>query len=196
MRGFERRGRGLPPWEIGRPQQEFVRLADADEISGSVLDIGCGTGENALYLASRGHEVLGVDASPTAIEVARGKGRQRSSTAKFLVWDALELKGLNRTFDTVIDSGLLHTFVSSEERRSLYTASLAAVLSPGGNLLMLESSEYLRGMFPRVKQQHIRTAFGEGWRINYIRSAIYEISTGSVSAWLASVTRLEDGGPR
>jgi 2-polyprenyl-3-methyl-5-hydroxy-6-metoxy-1,4-benzoquinol methylase len=79
------RVRGAPPWDIGRPQASLVRLAEAGEIAGSVLDVGCGTGENALYLATRGHEVLGVDAAPVAIERATTKARDRGIEAEFIV---------------------------------------------------------------------------------------------------------------
>ena len=68
---------GPPPWEIGRPQPAFVALEEAGEIVGDVLDVGCGTGENALYLANRGHEVWGVDGVPAAIERARQKAAER-----------------------------------------------------------------------------------------------------------------------
>ncbi len=48
---------GIPPWDIGRPQKEFIRLAEEGEISGKVLDAGCGMGEHALYLAGLGLDV-------------------------------------------------------------------------------------------------------------------------------------------
>ncbi|MGZ4914859.1 MAG: class I SAM-dependent methyltransferase [Halobacteriota archaeon] len=66
---------GTPPWDIGHPQREFVQLEEADEIKGSVLDVGCGTGENALYLAERGHEVWGVDFSPPCHRESTQQGR-------------------------------------------------------------------------------------------------------------------------
>jgi ubiquinone/menaquinone biosynthesis C-methylase UbiE len=71
--------------------------------AGDVIDVGCGTGENAVYLASRGLTVVGLDAAPTAIARAQEKARQRSSSAAFLVADALALEGLGRTFDAAID---------------------------------------------------------------------------------------------
>ena len=82
----------MPPWDIGRPQQEFVRLEEAGEIQGSVLDIGCGTGENALYLAGLGHDVWGIDSAPLAIEKAKAKARKRGLKATFLVFNALKLQ--------------------------------------------------------------------------------------------------------
>jgi SAM-dependent methyltransferase len=66
---------GRPPWDIDGPQPAFRGLVDRDAVSGTVLDIGCGTGEHALFFASRGIDVLGVDVSPVAIARARPRGR-------------------------------------------------------------------------------------------------------------------------
>lgn len=109
-------GGRVPPRDIGRPQGEFVRLAQAGEIAGTILDVGCDAGENALYLASLGHKVCGgVECSPLAIEKAKRKTVERDLEATFLVWDALELYPLGRKFDTVIDSGLCHVFSDQEQ---------------------------------------------------------------------------------
>ena len=75
---FEEAYHGIPPWDIGRAQREFVRLEESGEISGAVLDVGCGTGENALFLAARGHDVWGVDSAPSAIAIARRRATSRS----------------------------------------------------------------------------------------------------------------------
>src|SRR3990172_6380518 len=80
---------GRPPWDIGRPQIEFKRMAEAREITGRVLDVGCGTGENALYIATLGHKVSGIDISPLAIRRAEVKARERGLDVQFEVWDAL-----------------------------------------------------------------------------------------------------------
>jgi 2-polyprenyl-3-methyl-5-hydroxy-6-metoxy-1,4-benzoquinol methylase len=69
---------GAPPWDIYRPQKEFVQLEEAGEIVGLVLDIGCGTGENALFLASQGHTISGIDCSPIAIKSAQSKAEGAS----------------------------------------------------------------------------------------------------------------------
>lgn len=126
-------GGRVPPWDVGRPQGEFVRLAQGGEITGTVLDVGCGTGENALYLASLGHKVWGVDSSPLAIEKAKRKALERDIEATFLVWDASELHRLGRKFDTVIDSGLFHVF--SDQERRVFARSLAAIVRGGGTNL-------------------------------------------------------------
>ncbi|MGZ4902783.1 MAG: class I SAM-dependent methyltransferase, partial [Halobacteriota archaeon] len=160
---------GTPPWDIGHPQREFVQLEEADEIKGSVLDVGCGTGENALYLAERGHEVWGVDFTPRAIEKARDKAAQRHLNVTFLVGDALQLGALGRDFDTVIDSGLFHTL--SDEERPLFANSLADVLRREGTYFMLCFSELEPGSYGprRVTQAEIRETFAHGWHIKYIR---------------------------
>jgi methylase of polypeptide subunit release factors len=103
MIGFDSAYLGVPPWDIGRPQLEIIRLGEEGGIHGSVLDYGCGTGENALYLARKGHEVWGVDASPNAIRKAEANAIVKSTAAKFLIVDALDLNGVGRTFETVID---------------------------------------------------------------------------------------------
>ena len=71
--GFDAAYEGTPPWEIGRPQPALVELVDAGLVTGPVLDVGCGTGELALLVASRGSDATGVDTSPRAIGIARQK---------------------------------------------------------------------------------------------------------------------------
>ena len=124
-----------PAWDIGRPQPAFDRLAKAGNLVGSVLDAGCGTGEHALLAASLGHEVVGVDLSAKAIELAMTKAATRGVEARFLVADALRLVDLGEQFDTVLDCGLFHVFDDDERER--YVDSLAAVVSPGGRYHML-----------------------------------------------------------
>src|SRR3954469_20585093 len=97
---FETEYQGMAPWDISAPQPAFVSLEEVGLIRGSVLDVGCGTGENALYLASRGHEVWGLDFVPVAIERATGKAQERGLSVHFQVGDALKLDQLGRTCDT------------------------------------------------------------------------------------------------
>ncbi len=192
MEFFEKAYQGRPPWDIGRPQREFVRLEETGKISGDVLDVGCGTGENALYLAGQGHDVWGVDGIPAAIETSRRKAKERDLSATFLVKDALHLHELGRTFDSVIDSGLFHTLSDPDRPRFIW--NLSRVLKPGGGYFMLAFSELEpAGYGPRrVTQQEIRDTFTDGWRIDEIRAAVFESHTrpeGS-RAWLSSITRV------
>jgi len=107
----------------------------ADRIAGSALDAGCGTGENALFFASRGQKVLGIDFLADPITIAKRKAADRGLTATFLVMDALALKELPEVFDSAIDSGLFHVF--SDDDRRQYVEGLASVLKPGGRLFLL-----------------------------------------------------------
>ena len=99
---------GTAPWDIGRPQPAFISLATSQQIRDPVLDVGCGTGENVLYIAGLGFDVTGVDSARAAIETAREKAKRRNVRANFRVVDALDLACLGTTFETVIDSGLFH----------------------------------------------------------------------------------------
>jgi 2-polyprenyl-3-methyl-5-hydroxy-6-metoxy-1,4-benzoquinol methylase len=106
---------GQPPWDIGKPQKPFIDVAD--QISGSVLDAGCGTGDTALFLAAQGHHVTGIDFIEEPINRARRKVAERGVQATFLVMDALTLKDWAGRFDNVIDSGLFHVFSDEDRRR-------------------------------------------------------------------------------
>ena len=188
---FDSAYRGTPPWEIGRPQKEFVELVRRGEISGSVLDIGCGTGEHALFFAGEGYEVWGIDSVPLAIQKAREKAAGRGLKVHFLVMNALDLTSLNRKFDTVTDSGLFHTL--SDEDRTVFVNNLAAILSPAGKYFMLCFSELEPGGYGprRITEREIRESFRDGWSINYIRPAIFESRTRAEGshAWLSSISK-------
>src|ERR1700676_3045458 len=133
------------PWDIGRPQPVFVRLADQGPLRGRLLDSGCGTGEQTLLAASRGADAMGIDVSPRAIERARAKAAERSLTARFEVADALRLDDLGLTFDTIVDSGVLHVFDDADRAR--YVASLASVLRDGGHCHLICFSDRQPGTF-------------------------------------------------
>src|SRR4051812_32598289 len=123
---------GPPPWDIGRPQSVVVDLAETDGFVGRVLDVGCGTGDNAIFLARRGFDVVGIDLAERAIERAIEKCQGVARAPRFLVADALELARLNTTFDTVLDCGFFHTL--TDDGRTIYLHGLAELLPPGAVL--------------------------------------------------------------
>jgi len=192
-----------PPWDLGRPQPAFVRLAGEGLLTGQVLDVGCGTGEQTLLAASSGADALGVDVSPLAVKQARGKAAARGvpaaaggqiGSARFEVADALSLEDLGLTFDTVIDSGLFHVF--NDDDRARYVASLASVLRPGGHLYLMCFSNRQPGEFGprRVSQDELQAAFGAGWTILGIQADTFASNPGlfpatTALAWLANIAR-------
>lgn len=183
------------PWDVGRPQSVFVRLVDDGAIASPVLDAGCGTGEHAIYFSSRGLDSVGVDISPVAIETARKKARERTSAAEFHVHDVLDLASLGQQFRTVVDSGLFHVFSEADDI-ARYVAGLRAVLEPASVLHLLCFSDAQPGAVGprRVSQDDLRAAFAEGWTIESIEPATFDVNPpiGPAKAWLARIVRLDD----
>ena len=183
------------PWDIGRPQPAFVRLADEGRLTGRLLDAGCGTGENALLAASRGADVTGIDVAPAAIARARAKASERGLTARFDVADALGLGrlSLSLSLDTVIDSGVFHVF--GDDDRARYVASLAAVLRPAGACYLMCFSDRQPGTWGprRIRADELRAAFSGGWAVESITADTFQINpmdgTTQVQAWLAAIRR-------
>jgi SAM-dependent methyltransferase len=185
---------GAPPWDIGRPQLEILRLLDAGRVVAPVLDVGCGTGESTLACAARGLEVLGIDGSPTAIGRAQQKAGARGLSARFEVGNALHLEALGATFATALDVGLFHVF--DDEDRVRYVASLASVLRPGGHAFVLcfSDAEPEWGGPRRVRSEEIRQSFGGRFEVLEVRRARFETvrPEGPTEAWLAILRRRAD----
>jgi SAM-dependent methyltransferase len=185
---------GPAPWDVGRPQPAVVRMAAEGGFTGAVLDAGCGTGENALHIASLGRPVLGVDVADTALAMARAKAAERGIEAEFAAADALHLERLRRRFATVLDCGLFHSFDGDE--RPGYVASLASVTEPGATLYVLCFSDDGPGTGPHpVSQPELTAAFGpgSGWKVAAIEpdrlQTRYHDDEGA-PAWLATIKRI------
>jgi SAM-dependent methyltransferase len=184
---------GPAPWDIGRPQPAVVRLASQGLFAGAVLDVGCGTGENALALASLGLSLLGIDVAETALAIARAKAEDRGIEVEFACADALALEGLGRKFETVLDCGLFHTFDGDE--RPVYVASVASATERGGTLYVLCFSDEGPDAGPHpISQQELRAAFrpGSGWNIAAIKPDRLQtrFHENGAAAWLATVKRI------
>jgi SAM-dependent methyltransferase len=185
---------GPAPWDTGRPQPAVVRVASEGAFAGAVLDAGCGTGENALHLASLGLPVLGFDVAETALAIARAKAGDRGIEVEFTAADALQLERLGRRFDTVLDCGLFHTFDSDE--RPGYVASLASVTEADGTLYVLCFSDDGPDVGPHpISQEELRAAFNpsSGWTVVAIQpdrvQTRYHDDYGA-PAWFATLKRI------
>ena len=191
-KAFEVAYEGTPSWDIGRPQGAVMRLEMAGLIGERVLDAGCGTGENALYLAQRGHAVLGFDFAAAAVGKATRRAAERGlgGRASFVERDALRLGDLGRSFDTILDVGLFHTLQPAD--RSAYAVALRAVVEPSARCFVLAWSD--RNPFgygpERVRRLDLRRAFSGAWRVESIADEELEtlLPEGRVHAWLARVT--------
>jgi SAM-dependent methyltransferase len=189
---FEASYEATPPWDIGRPQPEFARLAADGRLRGRVLDVGCGTGEHVLLAAAAGCEAVGMDIVPTAIRLAEAKAAGRRLPARFVVGDARHLGSLGEQFDIVLDCGLFHVFDDADRLR--FVESLAQVVGPAGRYYMLcFSEEEPPGWGPRrVTQAEIRGLFENGWTVETIEPAELHVTIRPepVRAWFATVRRI------
>ena len=180
------------PWDTGRPQPAFRRLAEGGGLVGRVLDVGCGTGEHALLAASWGHDVVGVDIASTAIDLAKAKAADRGLAVRFVVGDALRISDLGEQFDTVLDCGLFHGF--DDDERARFARSLASIVPVGGHYHMLCFSDRQPGNWGprRVTQDEIRASFANGWVIDSIEPTVLEITIdpAGAQAWQLAATRV------
>lgn len=182
----------VPPWDIGHPQIAFMELEKEGKLSGRILDVGCGTGENALYLSSLGHQVSGVDFSPRAIQKAQLKAQERGLTTQFRVCDALKLESLHQIFDCIIDSGLFHCF--TDEERPLFVNQLSKVLTPNGtyHFLCFSDKELRDGGPRRISKSEIGHIFTNGWKQLCLKEVFFEntLHEGGSKALLVSLQRV------
>ncbi|MBV8688172.1 MAG: class I SAM-dependent methyltransferase [Alphaproteobacteria bacterium] len=183
---------GNAPWEVDRAQPEVVAIAERGGFAGRVLDIGCGTGANTLYLAARGHEVVGIDFVGEAIARADARPRDPAWAISFQERDVFaDLDDLGR-FDTILDSATLHGFSDSERR--LYGERLEQLTHPGSvvHVLGIGDKETRTGGPRRLSRQAILDTFpAERWELVECRDVLYAatIFPGGAKAVAAELRR-------
>lgn len=184
-----------PPWDIGAPQPAIVSIVKTGELNpGRVLDVGCGTGENALFLAQSGFQVNGIDLAKSAIASASAKAAARKADVNFRVGNALDLEFEDGKFDNIVDSGLFHTF--SDEDRTTYVGEIGRVLRTGGKYFMLCFSEKEPtdwGGPRRITRREIENSLRRLFQINYIRDASFatRIHDKGGKAYITSASRIQ-----
>ena len=190
---------GEPPWIIDEAQPDLVEAETKGEICGpTVLDAGCGTGNNAIYLASKGFKVTGVDVSAKAISIAKQKAREAKVEVIFITLDALKITTLAKKFDTIIDFGLFHNFAGDSRER--YVRALSDICVSNGQLLMqcLGDKAGKYGVYPHkygpqpLSQDAIRASFSKRWKIKWIHSGMCKSNEKfeNYSSWLTNMTSI------
>jgi SAM-dependent methyltransferase len=163
-----------PPWDNNAPSESVIAWQSGGWFHGDVLDIGCGLGDNAVYLAKNGHTVTGLDISPTALKTAKQRAKDAGVDVKFAVADSTKLDGYTDAFDTVIDSGLFHT-LDDDGRRS-YAAAVHRAARPGATLLLscFSDANPVGEEWPRpaVSEETLRDVLGgAGWDLASLEPA-------------------------
>ncbi|MGF1578783.1 MAG: class I SAM-dependent methyltransferase [Gemmataceae bacterium] len=173
------------PWDTQRPSSELVRVVKEHHITPCrVLEIGCGTGTNSLWLADQGFEVTGVDLSPTAIEIARSKASHRR--VRFLPVDMLEDVQLVETFPFFFDRGCYHVVRRTEPQKYLANLDRLTTLDAIGLVLTGNAKEPRQEKGPPVvSEEELRTEIGSLFTIEELREFRFDSPPGTDENFLA-----------
>jgi SAM-dependent methyltransferase len=157
-----RSGAHREKWDLEWPTPELVAITAMLRIGpgAAALDLGCGTGSDALYLATRGASVTAVDVSGAALEIARGRSREADLEVRWLQASALALPLPSASIDLACDRGCLHSI--PRERWPAYVDELARVVKPGAHILIRGCSDETRPSFVCVSEASIRAHFDSG----------------------------------
>jgi 2-heptyl-1-hydroxyquinolin-4(1H)-one methyltransferase len=161
-----------PPWSIGEPQPELAALIKQGKFHGDVLDVGCGEAAIDLYLAEQGYTTVGLDLSPTAIELAKAEAAKRGLTnATFEVADISAFTGYDGRFETIVDSTLFHSI--PVEAREGYQQSIVRAAAPGASYFVLVFDKAGMPDTPAnpVTEDELRDIVSKYWTIDEIRPA-------------------------
>jgi len=149
----ERYKAGNTPWDIGKPDFNLIETVTKIPIkSCKALDIGCGTGDNSIWLAQKQFQVTGTDVSEIAIEKAKDKALKSNVKCKLLVVDFFKSRIEGAPFGFVFDRGCFHTFDSNKERKT-FAKNVASNLEKNGLWLSLIGSADERRQGPGPPQR-------------------------------------------
>ena len=153
------------PWEIASPPHDLVDALEKTVVTPCrALDVGCGSGNYSIYLARQGFDVVGIDYSPEAIQIAQQRAHDANVSVRFQVVDMTkESIPLQQTFDFIFDYSILHHIAPNDV--TTYVHNEMSLLNPGGKLLLIcysEKDEDARGL---------GSAVGKYGNVMYYRTA-------------------------
>jgi SAM-dependent methyltransferase len=167
---------GTPPWDAGAPHSELLRVLDEYPLPkcGTVLEIGCGTGADAICFAKRRFEVTAVDCSPIALERARLRAEHENALLRFVLEDIFEFGKTLGQFDVVYDAGFYHYIRLTKLEE--YLDLLWRLTRPGSWYFCLAGSvgERAEGGPPQVSEDDIRFELGRLFEFVHLRRAKFE----------------------
>lgn len=158
---------GFVPWD-GHPLAKSLQdLVEGDGAlgPGAALDLGCGTGDNSIYLAKHGWRVTGVDFVAKAVEKARAKAEANKVAITFVRADVTRLssEGIGSTFGLIVDNGCLHGM--SSEDRDAYVREVTAVAAPDARLLLVEFITGGSYGVPGIDPDEVKRRFAADWTL-------------------------------
>lgn len=161
---------GFTPWEghaIGQGLRDLVEGTNdtAALPTGQALDVGCGTGDCAVYLAQRGWTVTGVDYVAKPLEKARAKARAADVSVDFARADVTQLSqsGIGTGFQLIVDNGCIHNMSGGD--REAYVREISAVAAPGARLFVVAFPPGGRFGVPGIDRAEIERRFAPGWTL-------------------------------
>jgi ubiquinone/menaquinone biosynthesis C-methylase UbiE len=155
-------------WELNKPRPILVELVENGQIKkGKALDICCGAGTNTVYLAAKGFEVVGIDISSKAIEIAKEKAKRANVTIQFRVENFLRLPFEDEEFDFVFDMGCFH-HVETEDRQK-FIDGVHRVLKKKGNYLLTRFSYKNGSAWNHFAKKHLIALFSKCFDMNEFR---------------------------
>jgi SAM-dependent methyltransferase len=189
------RVRGDAPWDSGRPSEELIRTVDEERVlPGRAVELGCGTGTNAIFLAQAGFDVTGIDISGVAVAEATAKAGEVGVAPRFIVADLLDPPPLDGPYDFLFDRGCYHVLRSIDVDR--YLTTLESLVRPGSQGLFLTGNarEPSAGP-PVVSEAELRAELGRIFVIVRLREFRFDLrgsSLGMPLAWSCFVRRPPD----
>ena len=156
---------GFTPWD-GHPLSPTLRglVEGEDALSpGTALDIGCGTGDNAIYLAKHGWQVTGVDYVDKPLAVARKKAAIADVSVDFVKADATQLSsaGVGSEFGLIVDNGCLHGM--NDDDRDAYAREVTALAAPNSRLVIIAFVPGTSFGVPGISPEDVARRFADGW---------------------------------